>query len=324
MPVQRFPIGAKQQVFYGATSAIFTLLRTYTPEFKTYKAFYTPNYVDDLFTKLQAAEALPTAKEATKLRKQLRRTVVTTAKDVHESWGDMKGYVKTAYPVKADFEVQIGRAGWESFDKGATDWSAVKDMIGMTNRYLVTAATKLKENDNMPDDFPSDFQRLGKKFTDAFKAYQDAEQSKDTVAENKNNANEEVYQLMVSVVGDGQRVFKKDLAKKRLFSYAYQKALLSGGVATYKGDIRDEHGNPIPDVAINSTQEKYSTTTDKDGKFKLRMKAGDWVLVMSKPDYVTLQEAVTLEPATGHTVHLVMQSVDSGELRSENEQMKIA
>ncbi len=304
MPSQKFSLAAKQEVFYSICLAFILLLRTYLPKFTSYKASYTSGFADDLETEVKAAKDLPNPKTATARRKQLRIDAAKAAKAVRYGWLGLKGHIKKAYP-KASQAAQLQQAGWEYFKKGASDWSAIKSLIGMANDYMADNAVKLKENDNMPDGFPAQFIDLGKEFNTVSQAFEAAEQNKSNAVVAKNNANKAVYEKIITVATDGQYLFKNDSVKRRWFSYAYQRAILTGGACSLRGTVLDQNGNPIPGATITSTDGKYTATTNAKGYFRItKMLASSYIFNISKSPYASLEQPVTLQPGIAHTIHV--------------------
>lgn len=304
-----FSPGTKLSVFYRVCALIFGSLRQFLPSFSAKKAFYDAAYVDDLDRELATAKAMPDAKELKKTRKQLKLDVKTKGKKVRKGMVDLKSHIVTAFKGKEAARIAYGLAGSAAFAKGLGDMNAMVTWIDAAMSFIENNLAKLKENNNMPDAFQGEFERLGNDYKNAAEDYAKAENNNSLNIAAKADANKALYDKLMSVAADGQVVFKDSPANKRLFSYAHQKAIITGGSASFKGWLLDVLGNPVVGATVQSTTEKYSAVTDDRGYFKItRMKAAEegYLFMIVKPGFVTLEEPVMLEPGTSHTVHLTM------------------
>src|SRR5207249_3757044 len=99
------------------------------------------------------------------------------------------------------------QAGIAYYRMGAANWKGVQELIDATNAYITDKRVQLEANSNMPDTFASEFETLGRDFTDFVKNFREAELGREVAIGKKDLANERLYEKFASVMNDGQTIF---------------------------------------------------------------------------------------------------------------------
>ena len=127
------------------------------PEFKNFKALYTPQFVTDALQGVQDAQALPDSVAAIAARKAARVQLIQASDGVKACFQALKMYIAQAY-TKDMVPSMLDAAGFR-FNKNASanNWSAFRSFINAANNFITANLDQLTANNNMPATFPAAF-----------------------------------------------------------------------------------------------------------------------------------------------------------------------
>ena len=190
------------------------------------------------------------------------------------------------------------------------NWSAIRSLIEAANSFISQNLPALTDNANMPATFPALFQSVGENFVELSVIYFDTDNTKKMVVAQKIDANNAIYESVISMCKDGQQIFKDDVAVKNLFVFDQQLAIRKGaGSASLSGYIVNEAHLPVIGALIESAELGYQAFTNSDGKFSIkRMVAGNYNISVSFPGYVSVEQQVSLTAGVKSKMNLTLAS----------------
>ena len=301
MKEQQSNYGTSQEVLYSACLAAWNLCSTNLPLFTNLKAFYTPAYVSDAIQVINNAQMMPDARETVASRKEARITLQNAARGVFGNWQLLKVYITNAFAPDM-VTTKLEAAGASLYYKAVSyNWSAVRSLIDAANTFIAGNLATLTANQNMPVTFQAKFQDDGATCTGLSVAYAQVSMGREMATSAKIDANNDVYAAAMSMLRDGQQIFKDDAAARRQFVFNYLISQYRGeGSASLKGYIFNSLNLPLAGAAVLSADGKYGAVTDEKGYYRItRIASGTYNFNISCEGYVPAAQEITFVAGTG-------------------------
>lgn len=293
---------------YTICLACWNSCNNYQTDFATFKALYTPAFIAAAIQKVKDAQALPDSRQVIAARSAARLNLIEAADAVKINWQVLKAYITQAYS-KEVAPAMLEGAGASLYKKVSADnWSAVRSLINAANSFIAQNLSTLTDNANMPETFPGVFQSAGENFVDLSITYFDIDNAKKMVVTQKIEANNAIYESVISMLKDGQQIFKDDVAVKNLFVFDKQLATRKGtGSASLSGYIKNDAQLPVSGALIASNVLDYQAFTDSKGYFSIKhMVAADYNITVTFPGYVSAEQQVSLTAGVASKMSLTL------------------
>ena len=217
-----------QEIFYTVCDAGWNLCTQYLADFAKLKAFYTQEYINNARETLKAAKECDSSNSGIQNIKQLRIKMVKAAREVQYKWQTLKLYINAAYAPQFA-EINLTAAGARLYKKSSADnWGSMFALTDAAQVFMRGHFDELTARQNMPADFPADFKAVANRFlviaTEFFKAKTDS----GLITYSKLQANNIVYDALISMLKDAQVIFhyRPEIKKQFVFSNmvaAYEK-----------------------------------------------------------------------------------------------------
>lgn len=280
------------------------------PLFADFKAKYTAQYITDRLTEIQAAENLPDEQVRNAIPEQYRIQLEQAAQSVLSLYQRLKRYIAEAYPPELQ-KPQLEAAGQLYYNAAANNnWDKVKLLLISANNYLTNHLNDLTANQNMPATFPATFATQSSTFNTLHIKFLDSEEIATIQAQQKIQANNNIYAALISMFLDGQEIFRQDEATQKQFIFTEVLQKISGaGTAGIKGYITDsQNEDPISDANIQILNK--STLTDADGHYQiLQLPAGIHTLKIEVAGYQPKTQTVTISIGTISTINITLTAI---------------
>jgi len=119
---------------------------------------------------------------------------------------------------------------------------------------------------------------------------------KKMLVKQKTDANNAVYESVISILKDGQTIFKEDAAVKGLFVFDQQLVTHRGASsASFGGYVKNESRMPVVGASVVFNELGYEAVTGSKGYFSIKqMAAGDYTFTISFPGYTPVVQQVSL------------------------------
>jgi len=236
-----------QQELYSCADTIYANALAEIAALAAYKAKYTVPFLDGLKTNVVTAKNLPDEEMRNTVSETLRLELIPLNNTCCNNFQLLKGYINDSY-AKNFHETKYEAAGSTKYQNAAHyNWENTVGLNTAMKNFIAAEAATLAVNLAGDPNMPPTFLTKVKNDSDAFDAKYNAfklarESSSETAA--KINANNSVYSELISVCDDGQRVFSSDEAKKKLFTFAVVKNIISPpGSASLKVTIKRQADN---------------------------------------------------------------------------------
>ncbi len=279
-------------------------------QFADLKAKYTTQYIADRLAEIQAAEILPDEQARNSVPEQYRIQLEQATKTVLESYQRLKRYIAEAYPPELQ-KPQLEAAGQLYYTAAANNnWDKVKLLLISANNYLTNNLNDLTANLNMPATFPATFATQATNFNTLHIKFLDSEETASIQAQQKIQANNNIYSSLMSMFLDGQEIFRQDEATQKQFIFTEVLLKVSGaGTAGIKGYITDsQNEDPISNATVQILNK--SALTDSDGRYQiLQLPAGIHTLKVEVAGYQPKTQTITIQVGTITTTSLTLNPI---------------
>ncbi len=297
-----------KELLYTTSLACWNSCSNYQTDFASFKALYTPEYIADAIQRVNDAQDLPDSRQAIAARAAARVNLIEACDAVKVNWQMLKAYIIQAYS-KEVAPAMLEGAGASLYKKVSGDnWSAVRSLIEAANNFISQNLSALTDNENMPGTFPGVFQSAGENFVELSVTYFAIDNAKKMAVAQKTEANNAIYESVISMCKDAQQIFKEDVAVKNLFVFEQQLAIRKGaGSASLSGYIKNDAQLPVIGALIVSNELGYQAFTNAKGYFSInRMVAGDYNITVSFPGYSPVEQQVSLTAGVGSKMNLTL------------------
>ncbi|MBL7815449.1 MAG: carboxypeptidase regulatory-like domain-containing protein [Saprospiraceae bacterium] len=267
------------------------LCETQLPAFTAYKQKYSPAFVVENQTMINAADAMYDSRARYATAQNLRIDLVDKKDDVLEVFQLLKGYIEDAY--RSDkAKTMIQAAGQQFYVKSsACNWVSVSAMLSAMAPFVTNNLADLTANNNMPADFATQIQTLKTEFDALYKSWSEADIAAYNETEEKVLANNGIFNNLKTMLADAQKVFRKDEAMALKFTWDDLMAQVRGtrpsgiNVKTINGANKKAVGN----VKLTFTDIDMVVTTDADGLAKITdIPIGKYTLVIEAEGFETI------------------------------------
>jgi len=260
-----------QQELYSVADTIYDNCMAHLAQFTAYKPKYTAAYINGtLRVNVTTAKLIPDEEMRNSVFQILRTELISLAKQCTDNFQLLKGYINDAFP-KTQHKIRYDAAGQTYYaDAAHENWERVVGMNSAMKLFIEAELPTLTANDNMPPAFQLTVLTDSDDFDDKYNQFKTARETSDETAQ-KITANNLVYQEVISLCDDGQRIFINNEALHKLFVFETVKKLISPpGSAGLKVHVKKQEDNtPVPNTTITIQAPQgtpITATTDQNGE----------------------------------------------------------
>jgi Carboxypeptidase regulatory-like domain len=279
-----------QEDLYNACRIAWDLCASKSSDFGAFKSKYTPAFIARNRADVEAAARLPDAAARRAIAQSARMDMFPLRDTVVKYSGWLKSYIDDGFELsKREIMYNAACQSYLAKAKGE-NWGNVTALGSSTIQFIEENLATLTANDNMPTDF---LQRV-KDVTAAFKAAYATWLLADTAASDQTDvkimSNNTIYNNVIAMLTDGQRLFKEDAAIAKQFSFATilaqiqdtKNAGLAGKVTQVGGKI------PIVGAKVSIDGTDQFVLTDSDGKYELSpLSMGTYSITITFDTFIT-------------------------------------
>lgn len=249
------PVRAKykctQQELYSIANTVYDNLENNLSDFASYKAKYDALFITALRDAVTAAQGNASSANITGKHVDLEIDLEPLADKCCKNFQLLKGYIVDAFD-EAHHNNQFNAAGQGKYAPAASyNWEYVMGLNSDMKLYISENTSVLTTNGYMPAGFAAQVNADSVNFNGKYADFKNMRQTGVTTAD-RLTANNLIYDDMMKVCADGQRIFADIDEKKKLFVFDVVKALVSPpGSASLKvslikaGDNTPLTGKPV-------------------------------------------------------------------------------
>jgi hypothetical protein len=296
-----------QQQLYAVGRAAWQNCNARLVDFTALKAKYTALFVTGKINAITAAENLPDNEQRVQAAALIRKQMSVKGEECRDKWQRLKLYIQEAFPAN-EIDTRLAAAGSSHYTAAVKEnWDELKRLMIDGEQFITDNTAALSANDNMPAGFPLEFTTKKTEFETMYNDYVNASLNTEVQTQDKINANNAVYADLISMLKDGQRIYKKDEALRKLFTFDQVLNDVAGaGQAGLKGTVTDGV-NPLEGVKVKIVEDEEETLADADGKYAItQLAAGIYHIEFSKAGYQTQIIEVIIEAGVTKTLDVVM------------------
>ena len=310
-----------QEGMYAAGNLGKDLLNDHLATFTRYSPLYTPEFVTSLGEQILEAEALPGETNRAGRRRAMRVNVKKAKVAAMNEWQNLKSYVQKAWTDPAEQKAKLSEAGADIYRKAESkgSWAIVNKLMETGNLFITENKTALQLNNNMPDGFEGVYQRKMTVYAAQYSNYSNTGSINEIQSNAKRKANNDVYDKVIQLCKDGQRIFKGDGTMQKQFAFSQMlKKVGYGGTAGVHFTLT--YGNeklPVAFADAVSSNLKYTGVGTAKGILKInKMAEGEYTFSISALGFDDLTVTVTLKAGVKSRFDFTMvQEVEEVQMR---------
>ena len=279
-----------QQELYTIARLAWSSCKQHLNEFADFKARYTTAYIDDRLQEIEKAAYLPDDQARNEKYETLRIQLAEAGAECLKLFQYLKRYIADAYP-EVLHKTKTDAAGQAYYEKAMNNnWDSMQGLVRAASSFIAANHADLSANQNMAATFPTRFDDARKRFELLHNDFLQAEENAQIATQNKIMANNDLHTKLMTMLLDGQELFKNTEAIKKqfIFSELLYKAsgVGSAGIAGYITDIST--GLALSEVSITLVEKNKTTLTDNEGRYEiLQIPAGLYTIKIEKQGYQT-------------------------------------
>lgn len=205
-----------QQHLYIIARMAWHSCNKYLTAFSEFSPRFTPAYISNAIAQIDAAEHIASQEQATKL---LYVQLVQQAKNTLQLWQRLKLYIIDAFPQNEQ-QIQLNAAGHQHYRKASRKyWADCTQLLNHADTFITNNQAQLSANGNMPPPFATTFNVEKTNYTTLLRQYYESAQNNPVNTQQKILANNAIHEQLMSMMLDGQRIFIKNPAIKKLFTF---------------------------------------------------------------------------------------------------------
>lgn len=279
-----------EQELYTISETAWNSVLQYLARFTAFKAKYIAAFITAKLAAIVAARTLPDEQQRNAAYESISIELRKKGRAGCDKWQMLKRYIADAFPADQQ-KPMLEAAGIIYYDKaGSGNWDSVKGLMTAASTFITATLADLTANDNMPLGFQAEFDTLKSEFDTMHQQFIQAEEDSRVGQDSKINANNAIFTDLMSMLLDGQEIFKNEEPLFKQFVFTELLYLASGaGTAGFKGHVTKIGADlGIEGVKVTIRNNTKSTFTDMDGKFEItQLASGKYIISFEKEGYET-------------------------------------
>ncbi len=260
-----------QQELYTVARAGWNACSIYILDFGNLKAMYDPALVTARIAEIVAASELPDEQERGEISETLHGSLELKNEEALDVWQGLKRYISSAFP-KNQQKAKLESAGHDYYEGAMkNDWDQTEGLLTSGSNFIANNMVVLQANNNMPASFAVEFNTIRTEFLALHQEFFGSRGTTVIGTQAKILANNAIYENLITMLLDGQYIFRKDAATKKLFVFAEMLYKAKGaGTAGIKGTVTDAITHlPLKNVEISLLTTVKKGKTGEDGKYEI-------------------------------------------------------
>lgn len=280
-----------EQELYTICELAWNSCSSQLASFTAFKPKYTTSFISDKRLAIQAARELPDEQARNEAYETAGINLKKAAKKCTDKWQMLKRYIADAYPPDLQ-KPKLEAAGHDYFKNASNDnWDSVKGLTTSGLSFINNYEADLTANNNMPAGFKEEFKGLKEDFEKIHQKFLEAEENSAIGQDNKVTANNNIFSDLMSMLLDGQEIFKNDEPLLKQFVFSDLLYLASGaGTAGIKGlTVVQLIETPIPNAKVSIIGTTKTAFSNSVGQYEINQVAsGIYTITAQAEGYQTI------------------------------------
>jgi len=222
-----------QQELYQVCFLIWDSYLENVADFTNENTTYTTAFGQAQRAAVLAAKQMPDFQQRDEASETFGILLKDAADECIIKWQSLEGYIKKSFPKNLQ-KPKLEAAGASHYDKAADgNWEEVSALMESGKKFIADNNAKLITG-GMPSGFPAVFNTARTDFENVYTQFKDAQQDAEELRDAKINANNDLHRAISSLDEDGQKIYRKNGAKRERFTFSTVLELVSGAGASTK------------------------------------------------------------------------------------------
>lgn len=285
---------AQPELYSAARMVIRAAIREIA-NFTPVKAKYNAAFFAALQAEVAAAEALPDEQSRTSTAEAMNILTKQRATVCLNQWQFLKGYIEDAPSMQGPLQKPaLETAGSTHYrDAAADDWESVNQLMVSAIQFVTDNTVELSAGNNMPATFPTDLVNAHTAFLEMWQGFQDEEEQNAIRTQEKIEANNALYDKVIQVCKDGQRIYRSDEARKAQFVWDSVLYIVRGaGIAGIRGTVLElSTQQPVAGATVLIVETGDTGVPDAEGVYRITgVPAGNYIVRCTAAGYNTVEQ----------------------------------
>lgn len=304
---------AQPELYSAARMVIRAAIREIA-DFTPYKPKYDAAFFAALEAEVAACEALPDEQSRTGTEEAMLILTRQRATACLNQWQFLKGYIEDASAMQGELQKPaLESAGSTHYRTAAgDDWESVNQLMVSAIQFVTDNNTELSAGNNMPAAFPAALSAAHTAFLEMWQDFQDEEEQNAIRAQEKVEANNNLYEKIIQVCKDGQRIFRNNEARRNQFVWDSVLYLVRGaGIAGIRGTVLElSTQQPVTAANILIIETGDTGVPDEDGVYRITgVPAGNYTVRCTAAGYNTAEQPFEVLTGTVSTLDFRLTAV---------------
>ncbi len=277
-----------EQELYTICETAWISANQHIVRFAAFKPKYDPVFITTKQAAILAARNLPDEQQRNAAYESVGINLKKQGRRCCDKWQMLKRYIADAFRPDEQ-KPMLEAAGYNYYDKASNNnWDSVKGLMTSGSTFITAAFAQLTADNNMPPAFQAEFDTEKAAFESIHHQFIQAEEESRVGQDTKMNANNAIFADLMSMLLDGQEIFKNEEPLYKQFVFAEVLYLASGaGTAGFKGRVTSAGTDVgIEGVSVTINGNPKSALTDADGKYEInQLAAGKYTITFTKAGF---------------------------------------
>ncbi len=304
---------AQPELYSAARMVIRAAIREIAG-FTPVKAKYDPPFFAALQAEVAAAEAMPDEQSRGSVAEALRITTKQMATGCLNQWQFLKGYIEDAPAMQGELQKPALEAAGSTYyrDAAGDDWESVNQLMVSAIQFVTDHTLHLTDGNNMPPTFIANLTAAHTAFTGHWENFQDEEEQNAIRAQEKVDANNTLYNKVIQICKDGQRIFRSNDARRDQFVWDSVLYIVRGaGIAGIRGTVLElSTQQPVAGATVLIVETGDTGVPDEEGVYRITgVPAGNYIVRCTAAGYNTIEQPFEVLTGTISTLDFRLTAV---------------
>lgn len=287
-----------QAELYTICRLAWGLCLDYLTDFSALKQRYTPQYVQDRLSSVEAASQRADFQARSERGETARIALLGQKEQCLKQFGFLKRYISSAYPSSLH-KPKMEAAGINYYaDAVNNNWEQLQAMLTSAVNFVQANEAELLAGDNMALGFAANLAQMSQDYDSFYDNFLVESRKIEIGTAEKIALNNSIYMELQDLLEDGKAIFSGNDTMYKQFTFSYLLQLTSGvATAGVKGYITDAATRrPIAGATVLLVEKDKVAMTEGDGRYEVLQVAGGKYTILVKAfgyvDYVKVEHLV--------------------------------